>query len=350
MNLTWRRNASDRPQTTSLGNAYGVCVIIVTMITTCMVSLVALIIWRVPLYLVLPVWLAFALLDGAYLSSALLKVPDGAWFTLLLAVILSSIFILWRWGKEQQWTAEAEDRIVSSQLLQLSPAPSVTVGDKITPVGPADKQQQLALTPAYGGGAISTASGLGIFFDKTGGGPSAVPKVFAQFVRKFKARPDVVVFFHMRPLSVPTVPPGQRFVLTRVRQIPSCYRLVLRHGYADDVLTPDLGRAIFHALAHFVTRTGVDDGRVTPKDEELPPAVREELRALTRAQDAQTVYVMGKQVMRIRRGGADNFLSRTVRWLALETFLWIRENSRTKLADLDIDHDSLIEVGFVKDI
>jgi len=34
----------------------------------------------------------------------------------------------------------------------------------------------------------------------------------------------------------------------------------------------------------------------------------------------------------------------------LSAFLWIRENSRTKLADLDIDADQLIEVGFVKEI
>ena len=36
--------------------------------------------------------------------------------------------------------------------------------------------------------------------------------------------------------------------------------------------------------------------------------------------------------------------------MILETLLWIRENSRTKLADLDIDADNLVEVGFVKHI
>jgi KUP system potassium uptake protein len=35
-------------------------------------------------------------LDGLYLSSALTKVPDGAWFTLLLAILLASFFSLWR--------------------------------------------------------------------------------------------------------------------------------------------------------------------------------------------------------------------------------------------------------------
>lgn len=330
--------------TTSLGNAYGVCVIIVTMITTCMVSLVAIIIWKTPSFIVLPLFLVFAALDGAYMSSALRKVPHGAWFTLLLAFILSSIFILWRWGKEQQWTAEAKDRIAPSELLQLSPTQSTPVGGG---QGEGGSKLTLMLKPAFGGGKISAASGLGIFFDKVGGGDNAIPRVFTQFIRKFKAHPGVIVFFHMRPLPQPTVPPEQRFVITRVQQIPSAYRLVLRHGYMDDVLTPDLGRIITKEVVTFITGgIAVDNSSLSP---DLRPAAREELKALNDAQDAQVVYVMGKQVMRVHQGNG-NIIRRLARVIGLETFLWIRENSRTKLADLDIDYNNLVEVGFVKEI
>jgi KUP system potassium uptake protein len=78
-----------------LGNAYGVCVIFVTFITTCMVSLVAIIIWKINLFIVIFLFLTFAAFDGVYLSSALTKIPTGAWFTIVLATILSSIFVLW---------------------------------------------------------------------------------------------------------------------------------------------------------------------------------------------------------------------------------------------------------------
>ena len=110
------RRADQVGQTTRLGEAYGVCVILVTFITTSMVSLVAIIIWHIRLPLVLLGFLVFGALDGVYLSSALTKVPDGAWFTLALAVLLSSIFILWRFGKENQWRAEAADRLPLSRL------------------------------------------------------------------------------------------------------------------------------------------------------------------------------------------------------------------------------------------
>ncbi len=58
----------------------------------------------------------------------------------------------------------------------------------------------------------------------------------------------------------------------------------------------------------------------------------------------QTTYVVGKEQMKIRPG------TNWVRWVVLGEFLWIRENSRTKMADLDIPFDHLVEVGFVKEI
>ncbi|KAK9360602.1 potassium transporter-domain-containing protein [Lipomyces starkeyi] len=307
--------------TTKLGNAYGVCVIFVTFMTTCMVSLVALIIWRINVLIVLFVFLVFACLDGVYLSSALTKVPQGAWFTLLLAIILSSIFILWRFGKERQWSAECENRYQPSHLV-------------IT-----KENGDLQMTAAFGGGPVSKVQGVGIFFDKVG---DMVPIVFSQFLRKFSARQEVIVFLHMRPLSLPSIPQSERYLIQRT-SIQNCYRLTVRHGYADDIVTPDLGRAIVEKLKWFVasdTRSSTGTSSLFTRSLE----VQAELDALNRAYEAQTVYIMGKEQMKIRRGS--NFVRRTL----LEAFLWMRENSRTKLADTEIPTDSLVEVGFVKEI
>ncbi|KAK3381774.1 potassium transporter-domain-containing protein [Podospora didyma] len=319
--------------TTSLGNAYGVCVITVTFITTCMVSIVAIIIWRIPSYVVLFFFLVFGALDGVYISSSLIKVPEGAWFTILLAVILSSIFILWRFGKEHQWAAEGREGFQTGDLLATD-----SLGD-------------LVLTPAFGGQKVSNASGLGIFFDKVGGN---VPTVFTQFVRKFKARPTIIIFFHMRPLSRPTVPLDERFIISRTT-IPSCYRVTLRHGYMDDVLTPDLGRQLVEHLILYITRdrsssagaSGDGNSNGSARSVEHTPEVQAELDALNKAYEDQTVYIIGKEVMKIRRTKS---IKGFFRWIVLDVFLWIRENSRAKLADLDIDADSLVEVGFVKQI
>ncbi|KAM0420583.1 hypothetical protein ACHAPT_011629 [Fusarium lateritium] len=331
--------------TTSLGHAYGACVILVTFITTCLVSLVALIVWRIPTIVVLFGFLVFILLDSIYLSAAMNKVPDGGWFAIVLSFILSTIFILWRWGKEQQWEAELKDVIDPADFLLSSRSTSRNNSIARDAGDSSIRSVRLRLAPEFGGGSITPAPGLGIFFDKVGGSGDHIPKVFTQFIRKFQTRPQVIVFFHMRPLSQPTVPYDQRFVISRVTtKIPSCYQIVLRHGYMDDILTPNLARIIVNELMTFITR-----GPFPPDENDLPPEVRDELDALRSAEEAQTVYLMGKQTMRVQKR-EQRTIRNMFRRVALEAFLWIRENSRTKLANLDIDPDSLVEVGFVKEI
>lgn len=354
-------------QTTRLGNAYGVCVILVTFITTCMVSIVALIIWRLHPLIVLAGFLVFSCLDGMYLSSALTKVPDGAWFTLVLAFVLSSVFILWRFGKEQQWKAEGEDRFQPSHLVKLG------------------EDGEMRLTSAFGGGELTnmkgiisnqsyhpnkplTASlptGFGIFFDKVG---DMTPIVFIQFLSKFVATPSVTVFFHLRPLSTPSVPDEDRYTIDRT-VIPNCYRLTIRHGYMDEVVTEDLAMLIYSQLRDFIIREAAKSASTHPhtatisdaapaaekgKAEESASstassssanlAVSASLATLEKAYETQVVYIVGKEQMRIR--------TKTKIWrrVTLAAFLWLRDNTRSKMSSLNIPVEKLVEVGFVKEV
>ncbi|KAJ8127185.1 hypothetical protein O1611_g6452 [Lasiodiplodia mahajangana] len=346
--------------TTRLGNAYGVCVIFVTFFDTCFVTLVALIVWRIPPYYVLLPWLFFATHDGLYLTSALNKVPDGAWFTLTLAAILASIFMLWRFGKENQWRAEAEDRFRPNQLIRK---------------GADDK---LSLTTRWGGGGVTPIRGFGIYFDKTG---VLTPTVFTQFVTKFGAVPEIMVFFHLHPVEIPTVPSSERYVASKLGAIPGCYRLVVRHGFMDEVITPDLGALIYEQIRKYVVRQSDSDdsdekfdgqspeeraasqGSSTALSENQPsnndakekqrssgPAeladarVRQELARLDRAFATKVMYIVGKEQMKIKLGTS------IFRRLILETFLFIRDNTRAKIANLRLSMDRVVEVGFVKEI
>ncbi|EPE05218.1 potassium transporter [Ophiostoma piceae UAMH 11346] len=349
--------------TTSLGNAYGVCVIVVTFLTTCMLCLVALVIWRLPVYVVLPIFTVFALMDGTFMSAALTKVPDGAWFTLLLAFLLSSIFVLWRYGKEAQWTAEEAKHV------------------------PLETSMGMLSTP------VSTVPGIGIFFDKLGD-PVRPPPCFTQFLLKFAARPAVLVFFHMRPLDVPTVLAEDRYTVTRRRQrsgrtsakkaadgvdatgaaallLPNCYTVILRHGYAEDPLHPGIANDLIAQVDKYLgekiasaassARTSSSAAPSTSSSSLAASAVAELQSgrvSLRTASQSQIVYLLGKEAMRVnymsplgKPGCSAWVLVRGfVRRMLLETFLWIRENSRTKLADFAIDIDKTIEVGYLTDL
>jgi len=337
--------------TTSLGNAYGVCVMFVTFFDTCMVTLVAILVWRIkPYYVFLP-WLAIASMDGAFLSSALTKVPDGAWFTILLATLLASIFILWRFGKEQQWFAEAEDRFPTTHFVKNA------------------EDGRIQLTEKFGGKGLGSIEGFGIFFDKAG---ETTPIVFSQFIRKLVTAPEVTVFFHLRPLEVPTVAYEDRYHVSRLA-IPNCYRLVVRHGYMDEVITPDLGSLIYEKVRnHIITRaldregesktaTGAEAKEPVIEEASVPstpiPSARQgatptpstssttaRLTALERAFKHEVLYIIGKEQMKVKPG------TNYIRKILLRAFLFIRENTRTKIASLDVDRSRVIEVGFVKDV
>ncbi|KAK3935829.1 potassium transporter [Diplogelasinospora grovesii] len=411
--------------TTRLGNAYGVCVMFVTFFDTCMVTLVSLIVWRLSPFLVFLPWLFFATIDGLYLSSALNKVPDGAWFTLTLSGILAALFLLWRFGKESQWIAEASHRFKPTQLVKK------------------DREGKLHLTEKWGGDPLSVIRGLGIFFDKTG---VLTPAVFTHFVSKFVAVPDIAVFFHLHPVEAPTVPPEERYAVSRFTAVPGCYRLVIKHGFMDEVISPDLAALIYEQVRKFIIRQAQEKyqghlaekehGNQTDGEEEegegegegaeqtsdeadtrptsslaapaesgsqeeekqedagsssrsptvfgtprttpptpgvlspanttdkhdntktnptetlhtpLPVELRDEkvaaeLARLDRAYAAKIMYVVGKGQMRISGSASIG------RKAALSVFLWIRDNTRAKIANLQLAMDRVVEVGFVKEI
>ena len=384
-----------------------VCVMFVTFFDTCMVSLAALIVWRLNPFLVFIPWLIISCLDGLYLSSALTKVPDGAWFTLTLATVLACLFILWRFGKEQQWQAEVSDRFPTSHLVQKGP------------------DGTLRLTEAFGGSTLSTVKGFGIFFDKAG---ETTPAVFTHFLSKLVAAPEIMVFFHLRPIETPSVAPENRYHVSRLG-IPNCYRLIVRHGFMDAVITPDLASLVLEqirdflirkdavrqkavnrlpgtsgdenlpishpradetpdaALARVATASTVDledkfkeaennedmehpsherkiawDCRIggqnlseTPTDSEnIGDGQSRALASLEAAYAHQILYIIGKEEMRVTPiQSADAFglkVKSVFRKVLLEAFLWLRDNTRTKIANLGVPTDRLIEVGFVKEV
>lgn len=109
----------------------------------------------------------------------------------------------------------------------------------------------------------------------------------------------MVVFFHMRALSRPSVPLGERDVIARTG-MAGCYRVTVRCGYMDDVLTPELGREVARQLVLYISRERGGEGG-PKKAGEYRPAVQADLEALTKAYEDQTVYIIGKEVMKVKR-------------------------------------------------
>lgn len=75
--------------------------------------------------------------------------------------------------------------------------------------------------------------------------------------------------------------------------------------------------------------------------------VRQSSRQLAKLEEAyahKVLYIIGKEEMKIKTDAS------YARRALLHTFLWIRDNTRNKMANLRVPTDKVIEVGFLKEI
>lgn len=208
-----------------------------------------------------------------------------------------------------------------------------------------------------------------------------VPTVYEEFLRKFEAQQEVHVFLHLRALSKPHVPDEDRYTISRT-SIPNCYRLTVRHGYNDRVISAELGDVVYHELrkaivkmvdlptsaapssdrasqpesiaeSSAVTSSVTTSLRVTaipetPALDEVQindTAIDRRIAALDSAFQKQVVYIVGKEELRLLVE-KNNIFKR----ILLGIYMWLRQNTRAKIAQMEIPVEKLVEVGFVKEI
>lgn len=145
--------------------------------------------------------------------------------------------------------------------------------------------------------------------------------------------------------------------------------MIVRHGYNDIVVTENLGDVVYSELRRHIIQswgqhapaiaslssaepsysnstgttrpTSTYNGELSVEDRK----VAKRLEILDEAYAAQTVYIVGKEQLRLLKT-TNSFFKRQI----LRIFLWIRDNSRAKVASMKIPIEKLVEVGFVKEI
>ena len=83
----------------ALASAYGVSVSMTMLIDTALLAIVARALWPGWRRWVLPLCALFLLLDLAFVTANLAKVPQGGWFPLLLGLVLFTLLRTWRRGR-----------------------------------------------------------------------------------------------------------------------------------------------------------------------------------------------------------------------------------------------------------
>ncbi len=191
---------------TRLATAYGVSVT-GTMLMTSILMIVYLSNTRKMPLLFWPLAAVFVLVDVAFLGSNLAKFKDGAWFPLLLGLLIFTMMRTWRRGRDLLREEMQKDGIQLDVFLSgLMLAPPVRVG------------------------------GTAIFLtaDRT-----MVPHAFLHNLKHNRVLHARNIFLTVATLTVPVAQRGQRLSVQAIGD--DFYRVVVRFGFME---TPDVPRAL----------------------------------------------------------------------------------------------------------
>jgi KUP system potassium uptake protein len=196
----------------NLAAAYGVAVTATMLITSILISVYAREQWGWGWVRVVAIIGVFALIDLAFLSSNLLKIPEGGWFALLAAGALFFVMTTWVAGR----------RLVSLK----------------TGLGrqPLDKFiASLAKSP------IQRTEGTAVYFFPV---PEVVPPAFIANLRHNDAIHQSVVFLSVLVSKSPRVPAARR---DSIRHLGSrFYQVILEYGFMEE---PDIPTALENLIA-----------------------------------------------------------------------------------------------------
>ncbi|KAL2603179.1 hypothetical protein R1flu_025959 [Riccia fluitans] len=241
--------------TTQIGNAYGIAVVTVMLVTTFLVSLVIVIVWRKTIFLAAGFLLVFGSIELLYISACLIKVPQGGWVPLVLSAVFLLVMYCWHYGITKKYEFDIQNKVSMKWILQLGPS--------------------LGIVRVPGMGLIYTELVTG------------VPAVFSHFVTNLPAFHKVLVLVCIKSVPVPHVGVEQRYLVARIGPKEyRMYRCIVRYGYKD-VLEKDrdFEKNLIESIAHFIQYQGNLENWVPTSSETSVDAEPEETKRTYAAHD-----------------------------------------------------------------
>ncbi|KAF2289211.1 hypothetical protein GH714_029440 [Hevea brasiliensis] len=187
--------------TLTIGNAYGIVITFVFVITSMFLVLVMVMIWKTNIILIIIYVLTIGLIEVLFLSSTLYKFVDGGYIPLLFASTVVSIMFIWNYGYKKKYMYELENKIAMKTLTDI-------VSDE----------------------RIHRVEGLGLFYTHLVHG---IPPIFTHYVSHVQALHKVLVFISIKSLPISKVPAEERFLFGRVKPGELIFRCIVRYGYKD---------------------------------------------------------------------------------------------------------------------
>jgi KUP system potassium uptake protein len=297
--------------TANIGNAYGICVVTVFSITTHLLAVVMLLVWRAHPALSAAFYAVFGLVEFLYLSSILSKFAEGGYLPFCFSLVLMALMAAWHYVHVLRYRYELDRAVPAAELAAV-----------------------LARRD------VRRVPGVGLLYSELVQG---IPPVFPRLVDKIPSVHAVFVFVSIKHLPIPRVAAPERFIFRRVGPVSHrVFRCVARYGYTD----PMEGHREFAAFLLDRLKTFVqEEAAFAPSSGSSAAVAEEEQRFIDAEAERGVVYLMGEATVTAAAGSS--LLKRVV---VNSVYGFLRKNLRESHKALSIPKDQLLRVGITYEI
>jgi KUP system potassium uptake protein len=187
----------------NLTAAYGIAVTGAMFIDTCLLSVLLLTIWKWRLWVTIPLLALFFIVDIAYFTANLTKVPDGGWVPLLIGVIIFTMLTTWAKGR----------KLMIERMNEAAMPISIFIKSAAN--------------------SAARVPGTAVFMTTT---PDGIPHALLHNLKHNKVLHERVMLLTVKIEDVPYVEEDRRFDMKDLGS--GFYRLIIRFGFMQETDVP----------------------------------------------------------------------------------------------------------------
>lgn len=190
----------------NLASAYGIAVTGTMLITSIMLGVMMIYVWKWNRMIAVGATALFVVVDSAYFASNVTKIPDGGWFPLLVAAISFTVLTTWAKGRQLMRKRLADSALPLSVFIKSAAA------------------------------SVHRVRGTSVFLSSSA---EVVPAALLHNLKHNQVLHQRVLILNVKVEEVPHVPDEKRIEIHDAGQ--GFYRVILHYGFMQEV---DIPRAL----------------------------------------------------------------------------------------------------------
>ncbi|MBA0804307.1 hypothetical protein Gohar_003896 [Gossypium harknessii] len=312
--------------TEKIGNAYGIAVVFVMTLTSSLLVLIMIMIWKTDILLVVAYVVIIGSIEFVYLSSVLYKFDQGGYLPLAFAAALMTVMYVWNNVYRKKYNFELEHKLSLERVKDIA------------------SDTNLCRIP-----------GLALFYSELVQG---IPPIFEHYVANIQALHSVLVFVSIKSLPISKVPAEERFLFRRVEPKElNIFRCVVRYGYTDirNKVEP-LEQTLVEKLKEFITeniylahiidgKKGKEAENGVMNGEEWQERVVSETGMVEKAWKGGVVHLIGENEVIASKGSGIG-----KRLLIDYAYNFMKKNLRQSEEIFDIPRKRMLKVGMTYEL